>query len=69
MSRSRRPVFLTVRRAAWLLHVDPSTISRAIRLGTLRTVRRSGRRVIPVSEVVRLLSEPTGSAPQNGGRQ
>ncbi|WP_188989342.1 helix-turn-helix domain-containing protein [Saccharopolyspora thermophila] len=69
MSKNGRPVFLTVRKAAWILSVDPSTISRAIRLGTLRTARRNGRRVIPASEVVRLLSKPTDGAAQDGGRQ
>ncbi|GAA0259093.1 hypothetical protein GCM10010492_70100 [Saccharothrix mutabilis subsp. mutabilis] len=48
----------TVRQAAWVLGVAPSTVSRAIRLGTLRTVRRGGRLVIPASALVRLLGEP-----------
>ncbi|MCI2421834.1 helix-turn-helix domain-containing protein [Saccharopolyspora sp. K220] len=60
----------TVRKAAWILNVDPSTVSRAIRLGTLRTVQRNGRPVIPASELVRLLSKPTDNgATQDGGRQ
>ncbi|MEV0054317.1 helix-turn-helix domain-containing protein [Saccharopolyspora shandongensis] len=69
MSNVGRPAYLTVRKAAWILSVDPSTISRAVRLGTLRTVQRNSRRVIPASEVVRLLSEPINGATQDGGRQ
>ncbi|MGW1681395.1 helix-turn-helix domain-containing protein [Saccharopolyspora sp. NPDC002376] len=66
---NRADANFTVHKAAWILGVDPSTISRAIRLGTLRTVQRNGRRVIPASEVVRLLGEPTNSETQDGGRQ
>ncbi|MGP4017597.1 helix-turn-helix domain-containing protein [Saccharopolyspora sp. 5N708] len=69
MSNAGRPAYFTVRKAAWILNVDRSTISRAIRLGTLRTVQRNGRLVIPTSEVVCLLSEPTYGATQDGGRQ
>ncbi|MEU7525143.1 helix-turn-helix domain-containing protein [Saccharothrix sp. NPDC042600] len=52
------PSTYTVRQAAWVLGVESSTVSRAIRLGTLRTVRRGGRLVIPASALVRLLAEP-----------
>ncbi|QIZ37872.1 helix-turn-helix domain-containing protein [Saccharopolyspora sp. ASAGF58] len=70
MSNVGRPAYFTVRKAAWLLSVDPSMISRAIRLGTLRTVQRNGRSLIPASELVRLLGEPTDNgATQAGGRQ
>ncbi|MER7010341.1 helix-turn-helix domain-containing protein [Saccharopolyspora sp. NPDC000359] len=69
MSKTGRPVFLTVRKAAWILSVDQSTISRAIRLGMLPTVQRNGRRVISANDVVRLLGEPINDAAQDGGRQ
>lgn len=45
----------TVRQAAWVLGVDQAKVSRAIRLGTVRTERRRGRLVIPAEMLVRLL--------------
>ncbi|MEV5540062.1 helix-turn-helix domain-containing protein [Saccharopolyspora shandongensis] len=70
MSNNGRPAYFAVRKAAWILNVEPSTISRAIRLGTLRTAQRNGRLAIPASEVVRLLNGPTDNgATQDGGRQ
>jgi excisionase family DNA binding protein len=51
----------TVRQAAWLLGVEQATVHRAIRVGTLRLVRRHGRYVLPAAQVVRLLS--AGGAP------
>ncbi|MEU5847282.1 helix-turn-helix domain-containing protein [Saccharopolyspora shandongensis] len=67
---NRNDANFTVRKAARILNVDPSTISRAIRVGRLRTVQRNGRPVIPASEVVRLLGEPADNgAAQDGGRQ
>lgn len=39
----RRPTYLSVRQAAWLLAVPPSVIYRAIRIGTLPAVRRGSR--------------------------
>ncbi|MBW4717886.1 helix-turn-helix domain-containing protein [Saccharothrix obliqua] len=54
----------TVRQAAWLLGVDPATVHRAIRVGTLPLVRRRGRYVIPAHALVRLLVAPrTGGTP------
>ena len=60
MSEAGRPAYYTVREAAWILGVKPSAVSRAIRLGTLRAVRRHGRLVVPVSALTLLLAEPTG---------
>lgn len=51
----RTPAYYTVREAAWVLGVQPATIWRAIRLGTLPTVRRRSRLVIPAHVVARLL--------------
>jgi excisionase family DNA binding protein len=62
-----RPAYYTVREAAWILGVEPSTISRAIRLGRLRTIRRRGRLLIPASAVRGLLGGPTGTDQQSGG--
>ncbi|GAA1337440.1 helix-turn-helix domain-containing protein [Saccharothrix algeriensis] len=54
----------TVRQAAWLLGVEPATVHRAIRVGTLPLVCRRGRYVVPARALVRLLGEPrTGGAP------
>lgn len=70
MSNAERPAYFTVRKAAWILSVDSSMISRAIRLGTLRTAQRNGRPLIPASELVRLLGESTDNGvTQDGGRQ
>lgn len=60
MSEAGRPVYYTVREAAWILGVTPSMISRAIRLGTLRAVRRHGRLVVAASALTGLLAQPTG---------
>ena len=59
MSGAQPPAHYTVREAAWILGVQPSTVSRAIRLGTLRAVRRHGRLVVPASALTLLLTEPT----------
>lgn len=64
MSNGGSPAYYTIREAAWLLGVKPATVSRAIRLGTLRAVWRQGRLVIPASALTRLLDEPTGHDPQ-----
>ena len=42
-----RSAHYTVRQAAWILGVTPSTVSRAIRVGILRAQRRQGRVVVP----------------------
>jgi excisionase family DNA binding protein len=55
ISNAGRPAYYTVREAAWILGVKPSTVSRAIRLGTLRAVRRHGRLVVPAGVLIRLL--------------
>ncbi|MFI9387601.1 helix-turn-helix domain-containing protein [Kutzneria sp. NPDC052558] len=54
--------YYSVREASWLLGIDPSTASRAVRLGNLRTVRRRGRLVVPATVVARLLGDPSGGA-------
>jgi excisionase family DNA binding protein len=55
ISNAGRPAYYTVREAAWILGVKSSTVSRAIRLGTLRAVRRHGRLVVPARVLIRLL--------------
>jgi excisionase family DNA binding protein len=64
MSNAGCPAYYTVREAAWILGVQPSTVSRAIHLGTLRAVRRHGQLVVPASALTRLLGESTGNDPQ-----
>lgn len=66
-SRPVSPEFYSVRRTAWILGVEPDTVAHAIRVGTLRAVRRRGQLVIPSSSVVRLLSEPVDNGQQSGG--
>jgi excisionase family DNA binding protein len=67
MSSAGRPAYYTVREAAWILGVEPSTVARAIRVGSLRAVWRRGRLVLPTSELTRLLSGPTDNKPTSGG--
>ena len=54
--------YYSVREAAWVLGIAPSTASRTVRLGSLRTVRRRGRIVVPAAAVARLLGDPSGGA-------
>lgn len=65
ISNGGSPAYYTVREAAWLLGVKPSTVARAIRLGTLRAVWRQGRLVVPASALTRLLGEATRPDPQD----
>jgi excisionase family DNA binding protein len=67
LSSAGRPAYYTVREAAWILGVEPSTVARAIRVGTLRAVRRRGRMVLPAAELAGLLSAPTDNEPTCGG--
>jgi excisionase family DNA binding protein len=53
------PAYYSIREAAWILGVKPATVSAAIRLGTLRAVRRRSRVMIPASALTRLLAQPT----------
>jgi len=57
-----RPAYYTVREAAWILGVKSSTVSRAIRLGTLRAVRRHGRLVVSAGALTRLLGDGRGES-------
>lgn len=43
------PYLLTISEVAWLLGVDTDHISRAIRVGTLPTVRRRRRLLVPAN--------------------
>jgi excisionase family DNA binding protein len=58
-SNTAEPAYYTIREAAWILGVKPSTVSAAIRLGTLRAVRRRSRLMVPASALSRLLAQPT----------
>ena len=59
VSRAGRSDFHTIKEAAWILGVDQSQISRAIRTGTLPSVRCHSRLVVPAAALRRLL----GGAP------
>jgi hypothetical protein len=52
---SRRPTYVSVRQAAWLLGVPASVIHRAIRVGTLPAVHRRSRLVVTENDVQRLM--------------
>ncbi|WP_433869269.1 helix-turn-helix domain-containing protein [Saccharopolyspora sp. CA-218241] len=69
MSHAGRPAFYTVRKAALILGLAPSTLHRAIRLGTIRAERQKGRLVIPTAELKRLLGSPIDADQQAGGHQ
>jgi excisionase family DNA binding protein len=58
-SNAGEPAYYTIREAAWILGVKPSTVSAAIRLGTLHAVRRRSRLMVPASALTRLLAQPT----------
>lgn len=47
--------FLSIRQAVWALGVDEFSVCRAIRVGTLRAVRRRSKLVIPAAELRRVL--------------
>jgi excisionase family DNA binding protein len=67
MPNAGRPAYYTVRQAAAILGVEPSRISRAIRLGMLRTVRQGGRLVVPASALTALLGAPVDDRKQSRG--
>ncbi|GHF44547.1 helix-turn-helix domain-containing protein [Amycolatopsis bartoniae] len=56
-NRSNRPAFYTVREAAKLLRVGPSTLYRIIRDGDFPAVRLRSRYVIPAVALERLVAE------------
>lgn len=56
MSSTGRPAYYTIRQAAEILGVAPARVSRAVRVGSLRAVRRRSRLVIPARELARLLA-------------
>jgi excisionase family DNA binding protein len=58
-SNAGEPAYYTIREAAWILGIKPSTVSAAIRLGTLRAMRRRSRLMVPASALTRLLTQPT----------
>ncbi|RSN42667.1 helix-turn-helix domain-containing protein [Amycolatopsis roodepoortensis] len=49
------PAFYSLADAAWILGVDRNEVHRAIRVGTLRAVRRRSKLVIPAAELRRVL--------------
>jgi excisionase family DNA binding protein len=67
MPNAGRPACYTVHQAAVILGVEPSRISRAIRLHTLRAVRLRGRLVVPASALTALLGTPVYDHKPSGG--
>jgi hypothetical protein len=55
------PVFLSVREVGWALGVPTCVVHRAIRVGTLRAVRRRSRLVVAEADLHRL-SMPGGAS-------
>jgi excisionase family DNA binding protein len=51
----QRPNYLSVSQAAWLLGVSTSVVYHAIRVGTLRAVRRRSRLVVAEHDLRRLM--------------
>lgn len=49
------PAFLSIRQTARVLGVSESEVCRAVRVGTLRAVRRRSRLVVPAAELRRVL--------------
>lgn len=64
MPDAGRPAFYTVREAARILRVDPSTLCRAIREDAFPAVRIRTRYVVPAATLDRLIAE----ANEHGGR-
>jgi hypothetical protein len=67
MPNAGRPAYYTIHQAAVILGVEPSRISRAIRLRTLRTVRQRGRLLVPASALIALLGATVDDDQQSGG--
>jgi hypothetical protein len=61
-----QPAYYSLREAAWVLGVEPSTIARAIRLGALQTVRRRNRLVVPAGALAGLLAERVDGVHRSG---
>lgn len=64
LSNADSPAFYTVREAARILRVDPSTLYRAIREDAFPAVQIRTRYVVPAAVLVKLIAE----AEQFGGR-
>lgn len=63
-----RSTYYSVRQAAWILNVEPASVTRAIRVGTLRAVCRNGRRVVPATALTRLLGKASDNRAQSRAR-
>lgn len=63
MPNAGRPAFYTVKEAARIVRVDPSTLYRAIREGVFPAVRIRTRYVIPAAALDKLIAE----AAESGG--
>jgi hypothetical protein len=66
MPNAGQPAYYSLREAAWVLGVEPSTVARAIRLGALQAVRRRDRLVVPASTLAGLLAERVDGVDRSG---
>lgn len=57
---SGRRKYYSLAEAAWLLGVPLSTVSKAVRIGAIATVRRRSRLVVPAYVLERLLDDSAG---------
>ena len=67
MSDAGRPAYYTISETAWILGVEPSRVSRLIRVGTLHGVPRNGRVMVPSTALTGLLGEPVDKGSASGG--
>lgn len=63
LPRTRLAECYSLRETAWMLGIDTSKVSRAIRTGALPTVRRRSRLMVPARAIARWLDAPAGTSP------
>lgn len=59
VERSRR--FYSIRQAAWTVGISYDEMARAVRVGTVRAIRRRGALVVTADELMRHLPSPAGT--------
>ena len=64
MPHAGRPALYTVKQTAWILGVPASRIHRAIRTGSLPTVRHRAQLQIPATAVAQLLAHTASLRPR-----
>lgn len=69
MPNDRQQTFYTIREVALILSVEPSRVSHAVRVGSLRAVMRRGRLMIPADSLMQALDGPTDHESTTGDDQ